>query len=87
MAWKRNKRLPCTYVFVNFISFNEAGRHLMYFNEAGRHLMYFGKLLFSGGSYVSDCLAVILGVSSALTVMFLIIMLCFFFLSIGQNVI
>ena len=41
--------------------------------------------VYSGGSYVSDCLAVFLGFSPALTVMFLIIMLCFFFLCIGQN--
>ena len=39
----------------------------------------------TGGSYVSDCLAVFLGVSPALTVMFLIITLCFFFLCIGQS--
>ena len=31
-------------VFVYFISFT----------EAGRHLMYFGTILCSGGSYVSD---------------------------------
>ena len=46
------------YIFVNSISLN----------EAGRHLMYFANNLFSGGSYVSDCLAVFLGVSPALTV-------------------
>ena len=34
---------------------------------------------------VAPMLAVFLGVSPALTVMFLIIMLCFFFLCIGQN--
>ena len=32
--------------------------------------MYFANNLFSGGSYVSDCLAVFLGVSPALTVNF-----------------
>ena len=38
-------------MFVNSISFTEA---------------YFGKFLLSGDSYVSDCLAVFLGVSPAL---------------------